>query len=100
MGAIAKGTIGYKRLDLPNDKSIAIGAKTLKFAHQFSAAGLTDIDLTALSAPSSMTSLGFLNPSASDLTNANLYLLSNNLQLVSTINGVLMGTISYDVVSN
>lgn len=100
MSSLGKGLLSYKKLDNAQDKPLALGQKQLVFAHKFSAAGLTDIDVTALTAPSEMTAVGFVNPNASALTAASIYQLRDNLQVISSLKGLLMDYVSYDVVSN
>jgi hypothetical protein len=100
MSSIGRGTLSYRKVDNSQDKPLALGQKQLVFAHKFTSAGLTDIDVTALNAPSEMTALGFINPNASALTAASMYQLRDNLQVISSLNGPLMDYVSYDVISN
>jgi hypothetical protein len=100
MSAIGKTSLGYKKLDTLTDKPLALGYKKLVFAHKFTSAGLTDIDLTALNPPTELTSLGFVNPTSNDLLNAQLGITRQNLRLVSSLHGLLMDFLSYDVIAN
>jgi hypothetical protein len=100
MAKLSKSLLSYVKADSQSDKNLALGFKSLMFSHKFSAAGLSEINLTSLSAPSELTSLGFVNPNASDLVSANLYFFKENLRLYSSLNGELLPYLSYDIVSN
>lgn len=100
MSEIGKASVGIKKTDKRTDRKIALGHKKLVFAHKFASAGLTDIDLSSLSVPSEMSSLGFQNSSVSELADAKLMFLRANLRLLSSVNGELIDYIAYDVISN
>lgn len=96
---IGKSTISYRRSDDPQqDRSLALAVKKLAWAHKFSTAGQTDIDLTALTAPT-LELPSWVNPSASALAGANLVVMPENLRLVSSAKGVL-SPLAYTVISN
>lgn len=78
--------------------SSAVGYKNLAFAHQ-ATAGDTAINLNGLVTPPSLAANGFSNPSASDLAVADIYTYRKNLQLISSVNGVLMQDLAYRVSS-
>jgi hypothetical protein len=100
MATEGKGSISYRKQDNKTDRSLAIGSSVVFWAHKFTSAGQTDIDLTALNAPSEMTALGFVNPSSADLANAQLIATKGkNLLIFSSANGSLMNWLSFDVVS-
>ncbi len=100
MSSLAKSTISFRKVSTSSDLYPSLGAKKLVFAHKFSASGTTDVDLTNLTVPPEYTALGFVNASANDLSNASIFTLRSNLRLVSSIHGLLMDYLSYDVVSN
>lgn len=100
MSAIGKGTLSYRKIDTKQDKSLALGVKKLVFAHQFSGSGITDVDLLSLTTPPDLTTLGFTNPNLADTADANLLLNRESIRVVSSLKGVLMDYISYDVISN
>lgn len=90
------GTISLRKSDLSNQKIAASGQKRTVFAHKASA-GATGISLNSLTIPTEMSSIGFVNPSASDLANLNLLFNRSNLILVSSARGLLMDYVSYSV---
>lgn len=90
------GSLSLKKKDIVNQKVPATGFKKTVFAHKASA-GQTGIDLTLLTAPTELTSLGFSQPSGGELTNANLLFFRNNLKLVSSVRGQLVDFLSYTV---
>lgn len=97
---LGKATLSYRKLESQTGKSPVLGGKKLFFAHKFSSSGETEIDLTNLTVPTDMSSLGFQNPSAASLASANLLYLRENLMLISSSKGLLMDWVSYDVVGN
>ena len=100
MSAIGKGALSYRKVDTKQDKSSAFGVKKLIFAHQFSGAGITDVDLLALTTPPDLTLLGFTNPNLNEAAEARLFLNRESIRVISSVKGVLMDYISYDVISN
>lgn len=90
----------YTKKDSKTDRNPATGFKKLVFAHKFASAGLTDIDLTALSTPSEMSSLGFVNPSSGSLLGAELRQNRSVLRLFSSTKGELRDYLKYVVISN
>lgn len=100
MSVIGKGTLSYRKIDTKQDKSLALGVKKLVFAHQFSGAGITDVDLLSLTTPPDLTTLGFVNPNLAESAEARLLLNRESIRVVSSLKGVLMDYISYDVISN
>lgn len=102
MSAIGKSADGkgYKKIDRVTDKPVALGVKKLVCWHKFSSAGLTDIDLTSLTMPTELSSLGLSNPSTSSLLSANMYLSRENVKVVSSSHNGLMRGLSFDVISN
>lgn len=100
MSTVGKASIGMKKVDKRTDRQIALGHKKLVFAHKFASAGLTEIDLMSLTVPTEMSSLGFQNPSSAELADAKMMFLRANLRLVSSVNGLLIDYIAYDVISN
>lgn len=100
MPNVGKNTISSKILSTTTDKSSNTSWKTLVFAHKFTSAGLTDIDLTNLTVPTEMSLIGFVPSDLVDLQKANMYFCRNNIRLVSSSKGVLQDWVAYNVVSN
>jgi len=100
MSAIGKTSAGYKKIDRVTDKGVAIGIKRLVAAHKFAASGTTDIDLTNLTVPTELSALGFTNPNTANILAANIFLTRENVKVQSSIRGLLMDYLSYDVISN
>jgi len=97
---LGKGSLSYKKQEVLGDRTIGVGFKKLVFAHKATADGTTDIDLTALNAPTELTSIGFVNPTSAELATANLLFYKENLRLVSSLNRELLPYLSYDVISS
>lgn len=96
MSLTGNSSLSLKRKDVKEQKSLAIGFKKLVFAHKASL-GETGINLSALTNPPEMSALGFVNPSAAELSGAQLLFYKANLTLVSSFRGVLMQDLSYSV---
>ena len=92
----AKAVKSIRKTDLVSQKTPFVAFKAFSFAHE-ATAGQTVISLSALTVPTSYASRGFVQPSASDLSAANLLLYRRNLRLQSTLRGVLMEYDAYDV---
>lgn len=99
MSLTGNGSKSIRRQDVLDQKSIAIGLKKLVMAHKATLAD-TGINLSSLSTPSEMSSLGFTNPSAQEILAANLKFYRNNLRIVSSHKGLLMDYLSYNVTSS
>lgn len=99
MSLIGKGSTSLRKQDVLEQKSVALGFKKIKFAHQASA-GDTGINLGSLITPSDMSSLGFSQASTASLLNAQIYTYRNNLRLTSSLRGLLIDQLSYVVGSN
>lgn len=99
MSLIGKGSSSFKKKDVQEQRSIALGFKKIRFAHK-ATLGATTINLTSLVAPTEMTSNGFTNPNATEIASANILTFRNNLKLISSLRGLLIDQLSYAVSSN
>ncbi len=99
MAVIGKGTTSFRKKDVAEQKGIALGFKKVRFAHK-ATAGDTGINLSSLVTPTEMSTYGFVNPSASTIAAAQLNFFRNNLKLVSSLKGLLVDQLSYQVVSS
>lgn len=100
MSAQGTGVKSIRKRDILGQKLPPSGQKTVVFAHEFASAGLLTLDLGALSAPASLTSQGFVQPSTAELQNANLKFYRNSLTLISSDKGVLQDYLDYNVTDN
>lgn len=98
MSVIGKGANSFKKKDVQEQKSVALGFKKIRFAHK-ATAGDTVINLASMTAPTEMTSNGFTNPNATEIGRAQIQLFRNNLKLVSSLRGLLIDQLSYVVSS-
>lgn len=89
MSSLGKGTRSIRKKDLQTQKSIGVGVKKLVFYHKANS-GDTTIDLTSLSMPSELSTLGKTNPSAAAIAGARIYFFQDNFTLISSLKGVLM----------
>lgn len=96
MSLTGKNTLSIRRQDVAEQKSTAIAIKKLTFAHK-ATLGDTGINLSALTTPTEMSTAGFVNPSAADLLACNVLFNRRNVTLISSIRGVLMDYLSYDI---
>jgi hypothetical protein len=99
MSLIGKGSSSFKKKDVQEQRSIALGFKKIRFGHK-ATLGDTGINLTSLVAPTEMTSNGFTNPNATEIASANILTFRNNLKLISSLRGLLIDQLSYAVSSN
>jgi hypothetical protein len=99
MAITGTGVTSIRKQDLEGSKPIAIAFKKLVFAHK-ATSGDTGINLLALSAPTEMSSVGFVQPTSAELTSAKLLFFRKNLKLISSSRGELMDFLSYTVASN
>ena len=99
MSLIGKGSTSFKKQDVLEQKSIALGFRKLRFAHK-ATAGDSTINLASLVLPTEMSANGFVNPSVSNITKANIMFYRNNLKLVSSLRGLLVDQLSYVISSN
>lgn len=88
MSVIGKGTTSLRKKDLESQRTTALGFKKMVFYHK-ATAGDTGINLSALSMPSELSSLGKSNPSSTALGAAKLYFYQDNLILSSSLRGFL-----------
>lgn len=98
MSSYGKNSRVVRKQDLQTQKSLALGFKKLAFYHK-ATAGDTTINLTNLSMPAELSSLGYVNPSATELAAARLLFFKSNLTLASTSSGYLLPG-SYTVASS
>jgi len=94
-GILGQEDISIRKEDFPGGKD-KIGTASLVFAHQASG-GETSVNLGALVAPASMVSNGFVNPSPSQISAANLFFFRKNLSLFSSLRGQIHDYDSYTV---
>lgn len=99
MSTTGKNTLSIRKQDVAEQKSIAIGFKKTQFAHK-AAGGESTIDLTSLTIPTEMSSLGFTNPSTNDILTAQLFLYRKNFTLWSSSKGLLAQDLSYTINSS
>ncbi len=97
MSVQGKETLSFRRQDVKEQKSLAVGNKSLRFAHK-SPGGETVIDLTSLTTPPEMT--GFPQPSSAEIGEARVKFFRNNLRLISSDKGVLIDYLSYNVATS
>lgn len=88
-----------RKKDLSGQRNTGLGYKNLAFAHQ-ATAGDTLIPLGSLILPSSLAANGFTNPSASEIAAIDIYTYRKNLQIISSVNGLLMQDLAYRVSTN
>lgn len=98
MGVIGKGASSFRKQDVPEQKSVALGFTKIRFAHK-ATLGDTGINLASLVTPTEMSSNGFTNPSAATIARSQIQLFRNNLKLVSSLRGLLVDQLSYVVSS-
>lgn len=99
MSLTGNGLRSIRRQDVLDQKSIAVGLKKLVMAHK-ATLNDTGINMASLVTPTEMSSLGFVNPNASEILAANLKFYRSNLRVVSSHKGLLMDYLSYDVASS
>ena len=99
MATIGNGSLSIRKKDLENQKNLALSFRNTVFAHK-ATAGDTSIDLTALTTPTELTSLGFVQPSLNEITAGKLLFNRKNLKLISSLKGELVDYLSYRVVGN
>jgi hypothetical protein len=99
MSAIGKGSLSLRKKDVVQQKSIGVGFTKVVFAHK-ATGGESSINLNSLSTPSELSSQGFVQPSPGTLSDLNIYFYRRNLTLISSLRGVLMDFLSYNVASN
>ena len=99
MSVIGKGSSSFRKKDVMEQKSIALGFKKIRWAHK-ATAGDTGINMNALVQPSEMATYGFTNPTATAIAGANLFTYRSNLKLVSSLRGLLVDQLSYVVNSS
>jgi len=100
MSLTGKSTLSLRKKDVLEQKQAGSAYKRLVFAHKATAAGQTGINITSLTQPSEMASLGFTNPSTPELQAAKLLFFKKNLTVISSSKGVLMQDLSYTVPTN
>lgn len=98
-------TIGKGILSLKKDSAIKesafpnVGFVDVVFAHE-ATAGETSIPLGDLNVPTTMTSVGFTNPSSLYLLGMGLSAHKNNVSIISSTNGMLQNWVDYLVGNN
>ena len=98
MAIQGKRTISIRRQSLSSERAMAVGAiKILPFAHESTAGGESEIDLSSLVLPSGIT---IPNPSTIDFERAKLLFNKDALTLVSDAKGRLIREVDYNITSN
>ena len=97
MAIVGKGAKSIKKKDLSNQKSIGIAFKKLRFWHK-AIAGESGINLLALNFPTELVNRS--NPSKFELSDAKVKFFRDNLTIRSSLRGVLMDDLAYDVPNN
>ena len=99
MSLTGKSAKSHKKQDLLNQKSPAVGAKCLRFAHK-ATAGAAGFSINALITPSEMSALGFSQPTPGELQAVNLQFYKKNLILASSARGLLQESLDFVVAAN
>lgn len=99
MSLTGRSTLSLRKKDVLEQKQAGSAYKRIVFAHK-AAANETGIDLTNLTAPSEMTSLGFTNPNTQELLAAKILFYKKNVTVVSSSKGVLIQDLSYTIPTN
>lgn len=76
----SKENISIYKKDNPDSKNLAVGMRSIQFAHQFTG-GETSLDLLNLTTPSLLLSNGFVNASPAEIASAHLSVFGKNLKL-------------------
>lgn len=96
MAITGTGVTSIRKQDVEGSKPIAIAFQKLVFAHK-ATAGETGINLLSLTTPTEMSSIGFVQPSPAQISAAKLLFFRKNLQIISSLRGVLQDFVSYTV---
>lgn len=99
MSLTGKNTISLRKKDVLEQKQAGAAYKRLVFAHK-ATLGDTGINITSLTQPSEMASLGFTNPSTAEILAGKMLFHKKNLTVVSSSKGVLIQDLSYTVPTN
>lgn len=91
--------MSLKKMDLPNQRMTSVGYSKLIAATK-ATLGATGISLTSLTAPPEMLATGFVQPSPTQLQNAQLLFYKNNITVKSSIKGILDPYLSYVIASS
>jgi hypothetical protein len=98
MSITGKNTKVIRKKEVAESKSLSQGFEKLTFATVLSA-GATGIDINALIPPAGWTTSGRVNPSPSRIAEARMFQFKDNIEIISSLRGVLMKE-SFSVVSN
>lgn len=96
MSVTGKGSLSIRKQDVREQKNLGVGFKKIQFAHK-ATLGSSTINLLSLTVPTEMSGVGFTNPSSAELSAAQLSFYRKNFTLVSSLRGVLMDYVSYNV---
>jgi len=88
---LAKNNISYKNKSVRESRIPSLGQKNLMFAHE-TIGGENFIDFTSINTPTPWTDAGFINPTASEIGEANLYTFRENLFVSSTLRPHILPT--------
>ena len=99
MSLSGTGALSIRKRDLSTQKSVAVGFKELVFAHK-ALAGETGISVGSLTVPLASEMPGFVQPSFTDITAANMRFFRDNVEVISSSKGQLIDRLSYDVASS
>lgn len=95
-GLTGKRNSTLKKELVKESKLLATGVKSIKFWHE-ATAGETSIPFGSLTMPSDVAANGLTNPSSTEILAANLAIFHTNVEVKSSLNGVLMEGLIYVV---
>lgn len=96
MSVTARGSTSIRKADILQQRNTPTTYRRVVFAHK-ATAGETGINLLNLTTPTEMTSVGFSQPSFSELQAIHLKFNRKNLEIVSSSRGQLQDYVSYNV---
>lgn len=101
MNIIGAGNLSLRKTEIVEGSrnALNVGYKKIAFAHQANL-GQTEIALSSLNFPSSLSSTLVANPSPQTLSNANLGFFYRNMTLISTSRGLLIPDVSFRATNN
>lgn len=97
--AIGKNSLSFKKQAFQSDTNIGLGFKDLVCA-DIMVGGETSIDLTALTAPTSMTSKGFTNPLPAEILDAKILFFKDNVSVIRSAGGLMIPYEEYQITSS
>lgn len=97
MSVIGKKSSTLRKSNIQETKTLVSGVKNIRMWHQASE-GDTSIPFGSLNQPSIL--VGITNPTSSEILSANLSYFSQNVEVMSSLNGILQPNITYVVNTN